>query len=262
MSLPRDLKVQIPGHGTDKINAAYEQGGPRLTLKTVKQLTGLRINHVINIDFRSFYAGRQRPGLHLHRRGPALLQQQRPVRLHQRARRLPAPVRPRGAPVRALPLRGQRPRALRPPAGLPAPGQAAGGRRPPDRGPLEAREDLRQVHLVGHPRPGRGAADRQARRRLDRPAGARGPLRGPDRRELRDRQLAQRAQAGRAVPRRRGDARARAASSSRRARARSARRAAAATTSRTSRSRAATRACRRCSRASARASRSSTRPSA
>jgi LCP family protein required for cell wall assembly len=57
MSLPRDLKVQIPGHGTDKINAAYEHGGPRLTLKTVKQLTGLRINHVINIDFRSFYAG-------------------------------------------------------------------------------------------------------------------------------------------------------------------------------------------------------------
>src|SRR3954471_18304157 len=30
MSLPRDLKVEIPGHGTDKINAAYELGGPRL----------------------------------------------------------------------------------------------------------------------------------------------------------------------------------------------------------------------------------------
>ena len=29
MSLPRDLKVEIPGHGTDKINAAYELGGPR-----------------------------------------------------------------------------------------------------------------------------------------------------------------------------------------------------------------------------------------
>ena len=57
MSLPRDLKVQIPGHGTDKINAAYEKGGPRLTLNTVKELTGLRINHVINVDFRSFYAG-------------------------------------------------------------------------------------------------------------------------------------------------------------------------------------------------------------
>ena len=57
MSLPRDLKVRIPGHGVDKINAAYELGGPRLTLKTVKEVTGLRINHVINVDFRGFYAG-------------------------------------------------------------------------------------------------------------------------------------------------------------------------------------------------------------
>jgi LCP family protein required for cell wall assembly len=56
MSLPRDLKVQIPGHGTDKINAAYEEGGPKLTLKTVKLLTGLPINHVINVDFRGFWA--------------------------------------------------------------------------------------------------------------------------------------------------------------------------------------------------------------
>src|SRR5215207_7210896 len=44
MSLPRDLKVRIPGHGTDKINAAYQAGGPRLTLETVKALTGLPIN--------------------------------------------------------------------------------------------------------------------------------------------------------------------------------------------------------------------------
>ena len=55
MSLPRDLKVQIPGHGTDKINAAYEIGGPRLTLRTVKQLTGLSINHVINVTFGGFW---------------------------------------------------------------------------------------------------------------------------------------------------------------------------------------------------------------
>jgi polyisoprenyl-teichoic acid--peptidoglycan teichoic acid transferase len=54
MSLPRDLKVRIPGHGTGKLNAAYEQGGPRLTLRTVKLLTGLQINHVINVDFRGF----------------------------------------------------------------------------------------------------------------------------------------------------------------------------------------------------------------
>ena len=55
MSLPRDLKVEIPGHGTDKINAAYQAGGPELTLRTVKQLTGLPINHVINVSFRGFW---------------------------------------------------------------------------------------------------------------------------------------------------------------------------------------------------------------
>jgi len=55
MSLPRDLKVRIPGHGVDKINAAYEFGGPALTLETVKNLTGLPINHVINVTFKGFW---------------------------------------------------------------------------------------------------------------------------------------------------------------------------------------------------------------
>jgi polyisoprenyl-teichoic acid--peptidoglycan teichoic acid transferase len=55
MSLPRDLKVNIPGHGVDKINASYEIGGPRLTVETVKRLTGLPINHVINITFKGFW---------------------------------------------------------------------------------------------------------------------------------------------------------------------------------------------------------------
>jgi LCP family protein required for cell wall assembly len=54
LSLPRDLKVEIPGHGTDKLNAAYSIGGSRLTLRTVKALTGLRINHVVNVDFGGF----------------------------------------------------------------------------------------------------------------------------------------------------------------------------------------------------------------
>jgi LCP family protein required for cell wall assembly len=55
LSLPRDLKVEIPGHGTDKINAAYEIGGPELTLETVKAVTGLRVNHVINVHFKGFW---------------------------------------------------------------------------------------------------------------------------------------------------------------------------------------------------------------
>jgi LCP family protein required for cell wall assembly len=54
LSLPRDLKVQIPGVGTDKLNAAYSLGGPKLTLQTVKQLTGLQFNHLVNVDFTGF----------------------------------------------------------------------------------------------------------------------------------------------------------------------------------------------------------------
>ncbi len=57
MSIPRDLKVDIPtknGPVTDKINAAYSIGGPALTVKTIKQLTGLQINHVVNINFGGF----------------------------------------------------------------------------------------------------------------------------------------------------------------------------------------------------------------
>ena len=54
LSLPRDLKVDIPGHGTDKLNASYSYGGPTLTVKTIKAYTGLQINHVININFGGF----------------------------------------------------------------------------------------------------------------------------------------------------------------------------------------------------------------
>lgn len=54
MSIPRDLKVEIPGFGTEKFNAAYSYGGPKLALQVVKELTGLRINHVVNVDFLGF----------------------------------------------------------------------------------------------------------------------------------------------------------------------------------------------------------------
>jgi polyisoprenyl-teichoic acid--peptidoglycan teichoic acid transferase len=54
LSLPRDLKVDIPGVGTDKLNAAYSLGGPKLTLQTVKQITGVQVNHLVNVDFTGF----------------------------------------------------------------------------------------------------------------------------------------------------------------------------------------------------------------
>ncbi len=54
LSIPRDLRVDIPGHGTYKINAAFQLGGPALTLRTVRALTGLQPNHVVLVDFDDF----------------------------------------------------------------------------------------------------------------------------------------------------------------------------------------------------------------
>jgi polyisoprenyl-teichoic acid--peptidoglycan teichoic acid transferase len=54
LSIPRDLQVDIPGYGTSKINAANQIGGPALTLATLKQLTGLPIDHVVVVDFDGF----------------------------------------------------------------------------------------------------------------------------------------------------------------------------------------------------------------
>ena len=54
LSIPRDLRVEIPGYGTSKINAANQVGGPALTVATVKALTGLPIDHVIVVDFDGF----------------------------------------------------------------------------------------------------------------------------------------------------------------------------------------------------------------
>jgi LCP family protein required for cell wall assembly len=60
LSIPRDLKVTIhPDHGrpsVQKINAAYSLGGAKLTVKTIKQVLGIPINHVIDINFAGFKA--------------------------------------------------------------------------------------------------------------------------------------------------------------------------------------------------------------
>lgn len=54
MSIPRDLKVEIPGEGIGKFSSAYAYGGPKLALQVVKELTGLRINHIVNVDYLGF----------------------------------------------------------------------------------------------------------------------------------------------------------------------------------------------------------------
>ncbi len=54
LSVPRDLQVDIPGYGLNKINAAYSYGGAKLTVQTVKQVLGIPINDFIDLNFDGF----------------------------------------------------------------------------------------------------------------------------------------------------------------------------------------------------------------
>jgi LCP family protein required for cell wall assembly len=56
LSIPRDLRTEIPGYGAQKINAAMQLGGPKLAVETVDALFGkaLQVNHVVIVDFGSF----------------------------------------------------------------------------------------------------------------------------------------------------------------------------------------------------------------
>jgi LCP family protein required for cell wall assembly len=54
LSIPRDTVVPIPGYGSTKINAAYSYGGPALSIKTIEQFTGVKINHLIIVNLANF----------------------------------------------------------------------------------------------------------------------------------------------------------------------------------------------------------------
>jgi LCP family protein required for cell wall assembly len=56
LSIPRDLWVDIPGHGENRINAAYAFGGPSLMVETIRQNLNVTVNHYIEIDFSGFQA--------------------------------------------------------------------------------------------------------------------------------------------------------------------------------------------------------------
>jgi polyisoprenyl-teichoic acid--peptidoglycan teichoic acid transferase len=51
---PRDLYVSVPGHGKDKINAAYAYGGAPLLVSTLQQLVGVPVDHVAIVGFEGF----------------------------------------------------------------------------------------------------------------------------------------------------------------------------------------------------------------
>lgn len=54
LSIPRDLRVVVPGRGYDRVNIAFQIGGPALAIKTISTYTGLPVNHVIVVDFGQF----------------------------------------------------------------------------------------------------------------------------------------------------------------------------------------------------------------
>ena len=54
LSIPRDVKVNIPGYGTEKINAAFSIGGPELSIRVVEDLIGIPINHYIGLEMYGF----------------------------------------------------------------------------------------------------------------------------------------------------------------------------------------------------------------
>ena len=54
LSIPRDLRVEVPGYGFQKINTAYQIGGAPLALRTIRSYTGLGVNHILIADFNDF----------------------------------------------------------------------------------------------------------------------------------------------------------------------------------------------------------------
>ncbi|HEU4702560.1 MAG TPA: LCP family protein [Conexibacter sp.] len=54
LSIPRDTVVDVPGHGRQKINAAYAFGGAALSIRTVESYLGVPVNHLVEVDFTNF----------------------------------------------------------------------------------------------------------------------------------------------------------------------------------------------------------------
>ena len=191
MSIPRDLKVEIPGYGTGKFNEAYAYGGPKLTLQTVKQLTGLPINHVVNVDFLGFvravdaigcvYVDVDRRYFHSNAGLPAS-EQYSEINVQPGYQLL---CGKKALAVRALPPHRHRPRPLGPPAGLHQRRPPAGLGSGPGLRPERPDRHLHQIHDLRHQRQGNDVAGAETVPRLAQRRDQGGPLPGRTRAQLR-----------------------------------------------------------------------------
>ena len=54
LSVPRDTRVKVKGHGWDKINSAFAYGGHKLTQETVQEFLGIKLHNYVVVDFQGF----------------------------------------------------------------------------------------------------------------------------------------------------------------------------------------------------------------
>ena len=54
LSIPRDTRVRVPGHGVHKINAAHAYGGPELSCATVRDVFGIDPDYYVDLNFEGF----------------------------------------------------------------------------------------------------------------------------------------------------------------------------------------------------------------
>jgi len=88
LSIPRDLEVDVPGHGHEKINSALPLGGPALMIRTVRGAFPFEINHIILLDMTSFKDVIDAlGGIEVDVRSPAVTKYECPYRSADKCRR-------------------------------------------------------------------------------------------------------------------------------------------------------------------------------
>ncbi len=185
MSLPRDLVVDIPGHGRQKLNAAFAYGEDRLTLRTVRDLLKIPIHHYVRVTFWGFRGAVDRLGCVYVDVDHKYFNDNSPpnggggaLRGDRRRRRLPAAVRRGRAELRALPPPRQRPHPRRAPAVVPGRGQEPDRHRQRLLRPQGAAAHLRPVGAHRHRLAQRDPLPPEARGRVGRQADPGGPVPG------------------------------------------------------------------------------------
>jgi polyisoprenyl-teichoic acid--peptidoglycan teichoic acid transferase len=88
LSIPRDLEVDVPGYGHEKINSSLPLGGPSLAIRTVREAFGFEINHIILLDMTSFKNVIDAlGGIEVDVRSPAVTKYECPYRSADKCRR-------------------------------------------------------------------------------------------------------------------------------------------------------------------------------